>query len=436
MNSLVIRGAQVYHNGRFQALEVRTDGPFISQVASRVDSSGARVIDASGLHLFPGVIDVQVHFREPGNTHKEDLASATRACAKGGVTSFCEMPNTSPPATNQKAMDYKLSLGAKKSRVNYSFFVGATNDNLADLQEVSRVCGIKVFMGASTGDLLVDDMKALERIFAETDKRRVIALHCEDEQYLKSRLPQLNHRTDFGAYTEWRNVEAANIATTLAVGLGRKYQHRTHILHVSSARETEMFIPRDALITAETSPHHLLLNVDDYARLGTLCKMNPPLKHREDNAGLWKALNDGRIGVIATDHAPHLLEEKRRDIWKAPAGIPAVENSLALILDASSRGYCTLEQVAQWMCQNPATTYAMKRKGFIQPGYDADLTIVDPKAVHEVRNEDQLTKCGWSPWHGQKLTGRALTTIVRGKVVYEDEQVNDDVRGSEIEFAV
>jgi dihydroorotase len=436
MQSIVIRGAKVYCNGRFQDLEVRTDGPFISQVASHVSSDGARVIDASGLHLFPGIIDVQVHFREPGNTHKEDLETATRACARGGVTSFCEMPNTSPPATNQKAMDYKLSLGAKKSRVNYSFFVGATNDNIDDLVGIKRVCGIKVFLGASTGDLLVDDMKALERIFAETDKNRVIAFHCEDESFLRERKHLFEDRTDMRAYTEWRNVEAAYISTQRVVGLARKHKHRAHILHVSSTRETELFTPRDTLVTAETSPHHLLLNVDDYARLGTLGKMNPPLKYREDNAGLWKALQDGRIGVIATDHAPHTLEEKRRGTWKAPAGIPAVENSLALILDASSKGKCTLEEVVQWMCENPAKTYAMKRKGFIQPGFDADLTLVDPNAQHVVRNNEQLTKCGWSPWDGQKLKGKAITTIVRGQIVYEDGQVNDNVRGSEIEFAV
>ncbi|MEZ5992875.1 MAG: dihydroorotase [Planctomycetota bacterium] len=436
MTSLAIRGAQVFHNGRFQDLEVRTDGPFISQVASRVDTSGARVIDASGLHLFPGIVDPQVHFRDPGLTHKEDLETATRACAKGGVTSFCEMPNTIPLAINQREIDNKHAIAARKCRVNWSFFGGATNTNLADLKVMKRICGIKVFLGASTGDLLVDDMNALEKIFAETDKRRVIAFHCEDEGVMKSTKSQYDSRDDLRAYTAWRNVDVAYKSTQRVVGLARKYQHRAHILHVSSARECELFIPRDTLITTEACPHHLLMNVEDNYGMGTLAKMNPPLKYRADNRGLWEGLRSGRIGMIATDHAPHLPAEKRQSIWKAPAGIPAVENSLALILDASNRGMCTLEQVAQWMCENPAKAYAMKRKGFIQPGYDADLTIVDPKAVHEVRNEDQLTKCGWSPWHGQKLTGRALTTIVRGKVVYEDEQVNDDVRGSEIEFQI
>ncbi|MCF6227568.1 MAG: dihydroorotase [Planctomycetes bacterium] len=434
MTAIVIRGGLVFHKGRFQKLEVRIDGQRISQVQPSVDTTGARVIDAAALHVFPGIVDVQVHFREPGSIHKEDLESGSRACARGGVTSFLEMPNTSPPATHQAAMDRKLDLAAAKSHVNYGFFVGATNDNISDLQTVKRVCGIKIFMGASTGDLLVDDPKSLERIFAETDKSRVIALHCEDEARINARTEQFKHRTDALVHTVVRDPEAAIIATRIAVGHARKYNHRTHILHVSTAAECELFIPRDTLVTAETSPHHLLLNVDDYPRLGTKVKMNPPVKYRDDNRGLWAALQDGRIGAIATDHAPHLLSEKRQDIWKAPAGIPAVENSLSLILDASSRGFCTLEQVANWMCVNPARTYRMKQRGEIEVGNFADFALVDTNLVHEVRDDEQVTKCGWSPWHGQKLKGRALTTICNGKVVYEDGQVQGGNDGMEIEY--
>lgn len=435
MSALVIQRAKVWHRGRFQDLEVRTDGGYISQIRPKADTAGARVIDASSLYLFPGIIDPQVHFREPGNTYKEDLEHATRACAKGGVTSFFEMPNTSPPATNQQAMNYKLSLASKKSRVNYGFFIGATNDNIEDLKTAERVCGIKVFMGASTGDLLVDDRDALERIFAETPKNRVIALHCEDEQRIKQRTQEMAHRTDPRVHTDVRDHEAAYLATELAVGLARKYNHRAHILHVSTYRECELFKPFDTLVTTETSPHHLLLNVDDYDRLGPLVKMNPPLKFRTDNRGLWKALHDGRIGMIATDHAPHTLSEKRRGIWKAPAGIPLIENSLSLILDASNRGLCTLEDIARWMCEAPARAYRMKGKGFIELGSHADLTLVDPNEEHTVRNEEQLTKCGWSPWHGRKLKGRPVTTICGGEVVYENNRVNDGVRGKEIEYA-
>ncbi|MCB9895127.1 MAG: dihydroorotase [Planctomycetes bacterium] len=434
MTSLVIRGAKVYRNGRFQNLEVRTDGPYISAVAPKVDATGARVIDAGGLHLFPGIVDPQVHFRDPGLTHKEDLETATRACAKGGVTSFLEMPNTIPLAISQREIDNKHAIAARKCRVNWGFFGGATNTNLADLKTMRRICGIKVFLGASTGDLLVDDMNALEKIFAETDKQRVIAFHCEDEGVMKSTRAKYEGIEDLRAYTAWRNVDVAYMSTQRVVGLARKYQHRAHILHVSSARECELFIPRDTLVTTETSPHHLLMNVEDDNGLGTLAKMNPPLKYRADNRGLWQALRDGRIGMIATDHAPHLLSEKRQGIWKAPAGIPAIENSLALILDASSRGLCTLEQVVQWMCENPAKAYRMKGKGFIEPGCDADLALVDANAEHVIRNEEQLTKPRWSPWHGKKLKGRAVTTVVRGQVVYENNTVNDDVRGAEIQY--
>lgn len=436
MQPIVIRGADVWHNGRYQKLQVRTEGSKIAVVAPNVDTAGARVIDADGLMLLPGVVDIQVHFRDPGATHKEDLASGSRAAARGGVTSFLEMPNTWPPATTQKAMDYKLELGAKKSRVNYGFFVGATNDNLEDLKGIQRVCGIKIFMGASTGDLLVDDPKALEAIFAETDKRRVIALHCEDEARIRANTERLKHRNDFRVHSEIRDVEAAYLATEIATGFARKYQHRTHILHLSSAREVDLLRRHDPIVTAETSPHHLLLNVRDYDELGARAKMNPSLKYEEDNRGLWKALHDGFIQCIATDHAPHLLTEKRGGVHQAPAGIPAVENSLSLILDAAHRGLCSYDDVARWMCEAPPKIYRMKRKGVIGFGMDADLTLVDPNEEHTVLDEEQLTHCKWSPWHGKTLTGRSTMTIVGGQVVFENGQVNDDVRGSAIEYDV
>jgi len=439
MASYVIAGAQVYHRGRFQLLEVRTDGPFISSVAPSVDRSGATVIDAAGLHLFPGVIDTHVHFREPGRTHKEDLESGSRAAVAGGVTSYLEMPNTEPSATTQALIDQKLALAAQKSHANFGFFIGATPDNVADLASAKRVCGIKIFMGSSTGNLLVDDPVALDRIFAGTPKDRVIAVHAECEALVRDNTARLKGRMDFEVHSEVRNAEVAYRATKQAYELSQKHDHRLHVLHCSTARETEFFKPGRGIehkrVTAEICPHYLLLNVRDYARLGTHVKMNPPIKTEADNRGLWHALHEGVIDCIATDHAPHTLEEKRQDIWKAPSGIPLIENSLALMLDCAAKGQCTYEEIAHWMCEAPARVYRLKRKGFIEPNMDADLTLVETMEKREVRNEDQFTKVKWSPWHGQILQGWTKMTFVRGQKVFEHGKLNEAFKGHEIEYA-
>ena len=439
MPSHVIRGARVYHRGRFQPLEVRTDGPFISAVASNVDSGGAEVIDASGLHLFPGVVDTHVHFREPGRTHKEDLESGSRAAAAGGITSYLEMPNTEPSATTQALIDQKHALAAQKSCVNWGFFIGATPDNVAELAAARRVCGIKIFMSSSTGSLLVDDPIALENIFANTPKDRVIAVHAECEQLMKENAARLKDRMDYAVHSEIRDGEVAYRATKQAYELAQKHNHRLHVLHCSTAREAEFFKPgrevEGKLVTAEVCPHYLLLNISDYSRLGTRVKMNPPVKTAADNRGLWKALHDGRIDCIATDHAPHTLDEKRQNIWHAPSGIPVIENSLPLMLDCAARGLCSYEEIAYWMCEAPARAYRMKRKGLIEPGFDADLTLVDLSAKREVRNENQFTKVKWSPWHGQTLQGWPVTTLVRGQKVFAEGRINEICRGAEIEFS-
>ncbi|GIK54251.1 MAG: dihydroorotase [Planctomycetota bacterium] len=439
MPSYVIAGALVFHRGRFQPLEVRTDGPYIAAVAPSVDRSGATVIDAAGLHLFPGIIDTHVHFREPGRTHKEDLESGSRAAVAGGVTSYLEMPNTEPSATTQALIDEKLALAASKSHANFGFFIGATADNVQELAAARRVCGIKIFMSSSTGSLLVDDPVALDRIFAQTPRQRVIAVHAECEMLMRQNAERLKHRTDFAVHSEVRDAEVAWRATRQAYELAQKHQHRLHVLHCSTARETEFFTPGRSieakLITAEVCPHYLLLNTSAYERLGTLAKMNPPLKSEADNRGLWQALHAGAIDCIATDHAPHTLDEKRQDIWKAPSGIPAIENSLALMLDSAARGRCSLEQLAWWMCEAPARAYRLKRKGFIEPGFDADLTLVDTTEVREVRNERQFTRVKWSPWHGQRLTGWPKMTFVRGCKVYDQGTFDEAARGSEIEYA-
>jgi dihydroorotase len=382
--------------------------------------------------LLPGVIDDQVHFREPGLTHKEDLRTASRACAKGGVTTFLEMPNTSPSATTQARLDEKRRLGAEKSIVNFGFYIGATRDNIDDLRRATHTPGIKIFIGSSTGDLLVDEQEALERIFAETSLP--LTAHCEDEATVRLNAERFRGETNPAVHSQIRDAAAATIATRRALDLARRHRHRFHVLHVSTGDETDLLSDHQGLITAEACPHHLLLNAGDYARLGTLAQINPSLKSADDNRRLWQALRDGRIQVIATDHAPHTLEEKRRPYPSSPSGMPNVENSLALMLNEVNGGRCTLEEVVHWMCDAPARVWDIVNKGRIAEGYDADLVLVDLEKVASVRNAEQLTKCGWSAWDGASLTGWPVRTWVLGREVFRDGKVLDDVRGEEAQF--
>jgi dihydroorotase len=378
------------------------------------------------------VIDDQVHFREPGLTHKEDLATASRACAKGGVTTFLEMPNTVPPAITQARLEDKLALAAQKSIVNYGFYIGATPDNVDELKRAHRTPGIKIFIGSSTGDLLVDQQAALEEIFAETTLP--ITAHCEDEATVRANAARLAGTHDVADHSRIRDHEAALIATKRAIDLAFRYRHRFHVLHVSTGDEAALLGDHAGLITAEACPHHLLLNTGDYARLGTLAQMNPSLKTADDNRRLWQALAEGRIQVIATDHAPHTLEEKARPYPQSPSGMPNVENSLALMLNEVHRGRCTLEQVVHWMCDAPARVWDIVGKGRIAAGYDADLVLVDLRRTRTVRNDEQLTKSGWSAWDGVELTGWPVRTWVRGREAFRDGRIDDSVRGEAAVF--
>ena len=416
--------------------QLRTDVLIEDQKIAAVDvaeHTGAdQVVSASGLHLLPGVIDDQVHFREPGLTHKEDLQHASRACAKGGVTTFLEMPNTVPNATTQRRLNEKLELAARQSLVNYGFYIGATPQNLQDLQTAQRTPGIKIFIGSSTGDLLVDDQEALERIFAETTLP--IAAHCEDETIVRANQQRFAGIHDVAVHSRIRDHQAALVATRRAVDLARRHRHRFHVLHVSTGAEVALFADHGDLLTAEVCPHHLLLSVDDYPRLGSLVQMNPSVKTRDDNQQLWQALLDGRIQVVATDHAPHTLQEKQLPYPQSPSGLPAVENSLALMLDQANRGRCSLSQVVHWMSDAPARVWDLVGKGRIEPGYDADLVLVDLQQTAVIRNEEQQTKCGWSPWHGETLQGWPVRTWVMGHEVFRDGRFDLTVRGSEALF--
>ncbi|WP_145385596.1 dihydroorotase [Stieleria neptunia] len=405
----------------------------ILDVAASADAASDHVVDCAGLHLMPGVIDDQVHFREPGLTHKEDLSTASHACAAGGVTSFLEMPNTKPPAVTLDGVRAKEQLAAEKSLVNYGFYIGATPENAAELAKVTDVPGIKIFIGSSTGNLLVDEQEALERIFAETTLP--ICAHCEDEQTVRANAARLAGTTDVADHSRIRDVQAAVIATRRATDLARRYKHRFHVLHVSTAAELEILADPAPYITAEVCLHHVFFNVDDYPRLGTRIQMNPSIKSADDNRRLFEALLDGTIQVIATDHAPHTLEEKAAPYPNSPSGLPAVENSLALMLDQVTQGRCTINQVASWMCDAPARVWGIVGKGRIENGYDADLVLVDLEKQKTIRDAEQHTKTKWSPWDSVTLTGWPVATYVGGHKVYDaDNGFDEPFRGAKLRF--
>ena len=428
----LIQNATVVLPDRIELTPVLLDGSRIAAIGPDARQPADEIVDANGLHLIPGVIDDHVHFREPGLTHKEDLATASRACAKGGVTSFLEMPNTKPTTTTLDALDAKLELAAAKSRVNYGFYVGATPHNLDALQSAQRTPGIKIFIGSSTGDLLVDDQRALERIFAETSLP--ICAHCEDEGTIQANRQRLYGGLSVADHSRILDHRAAIIATRRAVRLAERYRHRFHVLHVSTAEEIRFLRDTSDVVSGEACLHHLFFSVDDYDRLGTLIQMNPSIKTKADCAAVWQGLLDGALDVVATDHAPHTLEEKQQPYPKSPSGLPAVENSLALMLNQVAMGLCSLSQVVHWMSVAPARIWNLKRKGEIRTGYDADVVLVDLNTVQTIRNEEQLTKCQWSPWHGVSLKGWPVRTWVMGQTVFASGHVVDSVRGSEIEF--
>ncbi|MBL8890574.1 MAG: dihydroorotase [Planctomycetaceae bacterium] len=438
MKRTLIRGGTLVTGTRSWVGDLLVIGRQIAALDPGLATSCDEVVDATGLHVLPGVIDDQVHFRQPGLEHKEDLTHATRACAKGGVTSFLEMPNTKPATVTVDLLHQKLEMASSCCLVNYGFYMGATPHNVAELKQARRTPGIKIFIGSSTGDLLVDQQEALERIFAETTLP--ITAHCEDEAIVRANAARFAGVHDVAVHSQIRDHEAAIVCTRRAISLAKRHKHRFHVLHVSTAAEIAEIQQHEKLITAEVCPHHLFFSVDDYPRLGSLIQMNPSIKFRSDNVGLWQALLDGSIQVVATDHAPHTLEEKQQPYPASPSGLPAVENSLALFLNQVNLGRCRIEQVVRWMCEAPAAVWNLKDKGFLRPGYDADLVLVDLQSQRTIRNEEQQTKCGWSPWHGDTLTGWPVQTMVGGQWVFRQRQGQDkpwfaaSPMGTEIEF--
>jgi dihydroorotase len=435
-NYLLITQAEILlPNGEMLSADVLCGNGKILQIAPQITTTpdNTQVLDAKGLTLLPGVIDPQVHFREPGLEYKEDLFTASCACARGGVTSFLEMPNTRPLTTTQAALDDKLQRAAQKSLVNYGFFIGATPENLPDLLEANPVCGIKVFMGSMHGALLMDDQVALEAVFAKG--KRLIAVHAENQARITQRRQEFAGITDPAIHSQIQDNQAALEATQLALKLSKKYQRRLHILHLSTGEEAELLRQeKPAWVTAEVTPQHLVLNTHAYAEIGTFAQMNPPLRSPQDNEILWQALRDGVIDFIATDHAPHTLEEKAKEYPNSPSGMPGVETSLAVMLTQAKQGKCTVAQVSHWMSTAVAQGYGIANKGKIEVGYDADLVLVDLENYHPVLREELQTKCGWSPFEGWSLTGWAQVTIVGGQVVFKDGKLNTEIRGQALTF--
>ncbi|XHU95705.1 MAG: dihydroorotase [cyanobacterium endosymbiont of Rhopalodia gibba] len=435
MIQLLIRHARILlPDGQFLFGDVLLRDGKIFKVASEIITPEPSIfIDATGLTLLPGVIDPQVHFREPGLEHKEDFFTATCACAKGGVTSFLEMPNTYPLTITQEALDDKLHRAAQKCLVNYGFFIGATIDNLPDLLIANPTCGIKIFMGSAHGSLLVSREAELEPIFAKGT--RLIAVHAEDQARIIQRRQEFSNIIHPAIHSQIQDEKTAFNATKLALKLSNKYQRRLHILHLSTGIEAELLRNnKPHWVTAEVTPQHLLLNTEAYDKIGTLAQMNPPLRSPENNAILWRALLDGIIDFIATDHAPHTLEEKAKGYPNSPSGMPGVETSLPLMLTQTKLGHCSISQVANWMSTAVAKSYKIPNKGLIKPGYDADLVLVDLENYVPVKRENLQTKCGWSPFEGWELTGWPIVTIVGGQVVYERGKLNTNVRGNSLKF--
>jgi dihydroorotase len=433
---LLIRQAQILlPSGDFLIGDVWLEQGKIKEIAPSIahTDDSIPIIDAQGLTLLPGVIDPQVHFREPGLEYKEDLFTASCACARGGVTSFLEMPNTRPLTITQEMLDDKLERASQKCLVNYGFFIGATPENLPDLNTAHPTCGIKIFMGSSHGALLVSREAELEPIFATGS--RLIAVHAEDQARIIERRKQFAGITDPSIHSQIQDEETALNATKLALKLSNKYQRRLHILHLSTGIEAEYLRDnKPSWVTVEVTPQHLLLNTEAYEEIGTLAQMNPPLRSPENNDILWQALLDGVIDFIATDHAPHTLEEKAQGYPHSPSGMPGVETSLPLMLTQAKQGKCTVSQVVNWMSTAVAKAYKIPNKGLIKEGYDADVILVDLENYKPVLREEVISKCGWSPFEGWQLTGWPVYTIVGGNIAYEKGTLNTEVRGKALSF--
>lgn len=442
MSQLLFKQARIVNEGRIFEGDLLVKNGRIEKIASQISDESAEVIDLKGKFLLPGCIDDQVHFREPGLTHKGTIATESRAAVAGGITSFMEMPNTVPNALTQELLQDKYDIASKSSIANYSFFMGASNDNLEEVLKTNpeQVCGIKIFMGSSTGNMLVDDEQVLTGLFSRVSM--LIATHCEDEGTIRRNLEAA--KTEFGEDVPMRmhpiirSEEACYLSSSRAIELAKKYNSRLHILHISTGKETHLFtndIPLEQKrITAEACVHHLWFSEQDYDEKGSYIKWNPAVKTAADRDEIWKAVLDNRIDVIATDHAPHTIEEKEQSYFKAPSGGPLVQHALLAMLEKAKEGIISIERVVEKMAHAPATLFAIKDRGFLREGYVADLVIVEPNTPYEVSKSNILYKCAWSPFEGTTFSNRIHSTYVNGNKVYENGQIIESGQGQRLQF--
>ena len=441
--SILIKNATIVNENNTFKSDVLIENELIKKISENIEvSENIEIINAEGKYLIPGFIDDQVHFREPGLTHKANIATESRAAVAGGITTFIEMPNTVPQATTQELLEDKFEIAAKDSYANYSFMFGGTNDNLEELLKTDpkKVAGIKLFLGSSTGNMLVDNEEILEKIFSST--KMIISVHCEDEATIRKNTEEFKAKYGDDIPVKYhpiiRSEEACYLSSSKAIELAKKTGARLHIFHLSTAKETELFrndIPlEEKQITAEVCVHHLWFSDKDYDEKGTHIKWNPAVKTEADKQGLWKALLDDRIDVIATDHAPHTLEEKSNVYTKAPSGGPLVQHAVIAILEKVKEGVISIEKVVEKMSHNPAKLFQIEKRGFVKEGFYADLVLIDANKSQTVSKDNILYKCGWSPFEGSTFSSTITHTFVNGNLVFNNGVFNDDIKGKRLTF--
>ena len=432
--SLIIKNGSCYIDGKLTKTDIGLSGNKIKKIG-KIELNSSKVYDATDKVVLPGIIDTQVHFREPGSTDAEDLESGSRAAVLGGVTALFEMPNTNPPTSNLVEFDKKLQAAKNRMHSNYAFYFGATpnnTDQLAQLKDVEGCCGVKLFAGSSTGNLLVDKEADIEKVISSSD--RIVSIHSEDEDIIKLRKKFIK-KGDVHSHAEWRNVEVAMSSTRRVVKIAERYNKKIHVLHVTTRDEVDFLAMHKKNVTFETTPQHLTMYAPDcYDKLGTYAQMNPPLRTKEHYDRLWLAIKNNIVDVLGSDHAPHLKENKDKEYPNSPSGMPGVQTIFPVMLDHVNNGKLSLQQLIKLMCENPCKIFGIKNKGYLKEGYDADLTIADMNKEVVIKNEMIASKCGWTPFNNHKVKGFPVATIVNGHLVMSDGKVVMESKGTPLKF--